>query len=1343
MKKSSRKKASSRGQTAPKNPSAAESANSQLFPLVGIGASAGGLEAFSELLRQLPEKTGMAFVLIQHLDPTHGSVLPEILARTTRIPVREVTDGTSVLPDHIYVIPANTDMVIEGGVLRLRARMLVRGQHMPIDLFFHSLADERGGRAIGVILSGTASDGTAGCTAIKAAGGITFAQDEKSAKYSSMSRSAINAGCIDLVAPPKKIARELARIGRHPYIAPTIAQREEASPIATGDELEELFSLLRDATGVDFAHYKQTTLQRRIKRRMVIHRLEKLKDYIRYIKQNRGEVDELYRDILIHVTGFFRDSEAFDALRKTVFPVLFRNRKPDNGPVRVWVPGCSTGEEAYSVAIALVEYMWNEARHVSLASATAKVVQIFASDISDAALDRARSGLYTDAAVTEVSPERLKRFFVKLEGGYQISKSIRDMCIFAKQNLAHDPPFSNLDLISCRNLLIYLGPVLQKRVIPTLHYALKPNGYLMLGGSESLGAFTDHFTLIDKRYKIYQKKWTTARLITYFTGPGYGLRKPEASKAQKMLQTGFTVEREVERVLANRFIPASIVVNDEMEIVQFRGRTGAFLEPAAGQPTFSLSKMAREGLLVDLRSLLSKAKKDNATVRKEHVRVKSNGATREVNLEVIPVRGQSPRERFYLVVFQDAIQEASHASARERHAVKETRRQSPLQRETESLKRELTQLREQLQSLIEDHETTSEEYKSANEEVLSTNEELQSTNEELETAKEELQSTNEELTTLNEELQNRNTELSLANNDLLNLLGNINIPIVMVGDDVRIRRFTPAAQKLLNLIPADIGRRLEEIRPNVDLNDLEQAIRGTIESTTLHEREVREKDGAWYLMRVSPYKTWDNKIEGAVISFEDIDALKRSLDQTREYANAIIESAREALLVLDHDLRVAVANNAFYRSFHVSKEETEGRLVYELGDRQWNIPKLRELLEQITDQNMRVDNFEVWHDFPYLGPRTMLLNARRIEIQPGRPMIVLSIEDITAQKKQLTALERQAALLEMTHETVIVRDLQGTAYFWNRGAEEMYGRTKEEVLGKSVPELLQTKFPIPFEQVKEELIRTGHWEGELVHVRRDGEKRIVNSRWALQKDEEGNSVLLEINNDITERKQSEENLRKLSGYLMRVQDEERRRIARELHDSTGQKLVAAKLNLEALAKNQKTKASASKDWLGKTIKLVDEVTREIRTVAQLLHPPLLDEAGLISATRWLVDGFAERSKIQVDLDLPPDVGRLPENVEIALFRVIQESLNNVHRHSAAKKAAIELRRNRGHVVLQVKDDGKGLPAGMLSDSAPTKGLGVGILGMKERLAQLGGRLEVTSSKKGTIIKAVVPAVPAA
>src|SRR5438105_5335837 len=767
MKKSLRKKAPTRGRSVSRSSPSAESSSSKLFPIVGIGASAGGLEAFSDLLHHLPEKTGMAFVLVQHLDPTHGSVLPEILARKTTIPVEEITDGVHVLPDHIYVIPANSNMLLEDGALRLSARIVVRGQHMPIDAFFHSLANERGALAIGVILSGTASDGTEGCTAIKVAGGITFAQDEASAKYSSMPHSAVYAGCIDFVLTPKDIAKELTRIGRHPYVATALAKPEETSDIATGSELQTLFSLLRDASGVDFANYKQSTLQRRINRRMVLHHLEEVKDYVRYIRRNPKELDELYSEILIHVTGFFRDPEAFNVLRTTVFPHLFKDRNPEDGPVRIWIPGCSTGEEVYSIVIAVTEYIWEEARNLKVAFAGSKAVQIFATDISDISLDRARSGLYTESGVADWSAERLKRFFVKLEKGYQVDKPLREMCIFAKQNIAKDPPFSNLDLISCRNLLIYLGPVLQKRVIPTLHYALKPNGYLMLGGSESLGAFTDHFTLVDKRYKIYQKKWTTARLITYFTGPDYGLRKPEAGKAQKMLQTGFTVEREVERVLANRFIPASIVVNDEMEIVQFRGRTGAYLEPAAGHPTFSLSKMAREGLLVDLRAALTKAKKDNATVRKEHVRVKSNGGTREVNLEVIPIRGQGTHERFYIVVFQDARNQAAHPVTRKPAGGAEQAKNAPIRQENERLNREINQLREQLQALIEDHQSTSEEYKSANEEVLSTNEELQSTNEELETAKEELQSSNEELTTVNEEMQHCNTELIKANNDLL------------------------------------------------------------------------------------------------------------------------------------------------------------------------------------------------------------------------------------------------------------------------------------------------------------------------------------------------------------------------------------------------------------------------------------------------------------------------------------------------------------------------------------------------------------------------------------------------
>jgi two-component system CheB/CheR fusion protein len=965
------------------------------FPIVGIGASAGGLEAFSELLRYLPERTGMAFVLVQHLDPKHGSSLQEILARTTKIPVTEVTQGVVVQPDHVYVIPANANLTLKNGMLQLGSRVMTRGQHMPINDFFRSLADGAGPQAIGIVLSGTASDGTEGCRAIKAAGGITFAQDEETAKYDSMPRNAVNAGCIDFILPPKEIARELGGISQHPYVARVVSPTEDGFQGMVGSDLNALFGLLRESSGVDFTNYKHTTLYRRIRRRMVVHNVETLKDYLRYIGKKPEELDELYRDLLIHVTGFFREPEAFTALRKHVYPKLFEGRKPDN-PVRVWVAGCSTGEEAYSIAITLLEYMWVHSRNISQATTA---IQIFATDISDTALDRARTGLYTEAAVSEISAERLKRFFVRLDGGFQINKSVRDMCIFAKQNLVKDPPFSNLDLVSCRNLLIYLGPVLQRRVIPSLHYSLKPGGYLMLGASENLGGFADHFGLVDKKDKIYQKRKTTARLTTYFANTDYLPIRTGDTRVPRELPAPFTVEREVEHLLVNRFVPASIVVNDQMEIVQFQGKTGAYLEPPAGQPSFSVAKMAREGLLVDLRAALDTAKKTNTAVKKEGVQIQSESGTREVNLEVVPLRGPTAQERFYVVVFQDAVRKPAILEERSKgsKALKVVR---SLPRDAEILKREANQLREQLRTLIEEHETTTEEFKSAHEEVLSANEELQSTNEELETAKEELQSTNEELTTLNEEMQNRNAELGSANNDLLNLLGHVDIPVVMVSNDLRIRRFTPPAQKLLNLLPGDIGRRLGDIRPNLDVDDLEGLARESIRRGAQQEREVRTNEGGWQVLHVRPYKTWDNRIEGAVISLQDVDALKRTLDQTREYADTIVESAREPILVLNAALQVTGANPAFYKAFEVSPGETEGRLIYELGDGQWNIPRLRELLEEIVPDNSRVDDFEMSHNFPHLGQRDMRLNARRVELQAGRPFILLAIEDVTEKARE-------------------------------------------------------------------------------------------------------------------------------------------------------------------------------------------------------------------------------------------------------------------------------------------------------------------------------------------------------
>jgi two-component system, chemotaxis family, CheB/CheR fusion protein len=1311
----------------------------KVFPIVGVGASAGGLEAFSALLANLPHTTGMAFVFLQHLDPSHNSALEEILSRATKIPVTQVTEGIAVERNHIYIIPPNADMVIRNGALRLSARSLTHGQHRPIDQFLISLAEDCGDRAIAVILSGTASDGTSGCLAVKAVGGITFAQDEATAKYTSMPRSAVEAGCVDFVLPPKAIAEELARIEKHPYIARVPTRPDELLGPASPSDIHELFAMLRNAKGVDFTHYKQSTLQRRIKRRMVVNQVELLEEYLKFIKRNPKELDELYRDVLIHVTGFFRDPGAFDSLRKEVFPSLVQNRKPVNWPIRVWIPGCSTGEEAYSVAIALLECMGPNNANVS-AAADSRAVQIFATDISDAALDRARAGVYPDSAVADIAPARLKRFFQRVDRGYQVVQSVREICIFAKQNITRDPPFSGLDLISCRNLLIYLGPELQKRVIPTMHYALRPGAYLMLGGAESLGVFNDYFTLIDKKYKIYQKKTTGARLVTYFTGMDYSLRRSQDATSAKAPTTGLGIEKQVERELVNRFVPASIVVNSEMEIVQFRGKTGAYLEPATGNPTFSLSKMAREGLLIDLRAAIHTAKKENVPVRKEGVSIQSNGGTRLINLEVIPIRAEASQELFYVVVFQDTPVAPPASKGTKALAAKQARKELPLARQNERLTREIRQLRSQLQNLIEEHETTAEEFKTANEEVLSSNEELQSTNEELETAKEELQSSNEELTTVNEELQNRNLELSTANNDLLNVLENVNLPVVLVSNDVRIRRFTPAAQKLLNLLPSDVGRHLGEIRPNLDLRDLEDLARQTIETITLRELEVRDAAGIWYLLRSRPYKTSENKIEGAVITLQDIDTLKRAVEETRAYADTLIETARESILILDANLNVVVANPAFYDAFQVLPAETVNRRVFELGNQQWDIPALRKLLESILRDKVRVDDFEVRHNFEHIGERIMLLNARRLGTRQS--LIFLSIEDVTDRHRAKEALERQAALLNLAHDTVIVRNMKDEILFWNRGAEEMYGWDKEYAIGKSAQQLLHTEFPTSFQKIEEELKRDGHWEGELIHTTKAGDRRIVNSRWAFLQQSNADPVILEITTDISDQKQSQESLRRLSAYLMTLQDEERRRIARELHDSTGQKLAAAKLQLDTLVKSGNLESHETA--IAETAQWIDDCFQEVRTLSQLLHPPLLDEAGLLSATRWMVDGFSERAKIQVDLKVAGEVGRLPQPVELALFRVIQESLSNIRRHSGANKAQIKLARAAGMVTLEVRDNGKGIPPKLLSKSGGgNQVVGVGILGMRERLSQLGGTLEIESDKSGTTVKVQVPIAAAA
>ncbi|HBL61455.1 MAG TPA: histidine kinase [Cyanobacteria bacterium UBA8803] len=964
----------------------------ELFPVVGIGASAGGLEAFTQLLNYLPTNTGMAFVMIQHMAPEQESMLSLILARATQMPVHEVQDGMRVAPNQVYVIPPNASMTIELGVLKLKPRPRKNTPFMSIDTFLLSLAEERSNKAVAVVLSGADSDGAKGLEAIKAVGGITFAQCQESAQVDGMPNTAIATGQVDFILPPDKIAEKLGEISRHPYFVNRA--RTESEPRATlpasQDALTVILNLVRKATGVDFSNYKLTTLNRRIQRRMLLYQLERLEDYARYLQSNAAEVTALYHDALIHVTSFFRDPESFNALKSLVFPVIIQDKTPGT-PIRIWVAGCSTGEEAYSIAICLLEFLADQVPRLP--------IQIYATDVSEAVIEFARNGIYTPSQVANVSPEHLYRFFVQVEGGYQVTKSVREVCVFARQNLIGDPPFSRLDLITCRNVLIYLGSPLQKKLLPIFHYGLKSTGFLMLGSSETVGDFTDLFTLCDKKNKIYAKKLTTTRLNIELTASTYSpVTSPPPPLVTEHLPADLELQREADRIVLNQYAPAGVVVDTNLEILQFRGQTSPYLEPTPGRASLNLLRMAKEELRRELQTAIYQARQQKQSVKRENIQVRESHRLRHITISITPFQIGETQE-CCLILFEDAplipafLETTGDGSSPSKRRTRETA-------EIARLKQELATTREHLQSIIEEQQATNQDLRAANEEILSSNEELQSTNEELETAKEEIQAANEELNTVNDELRRRTQEATQVSNDLQNLLNSINIPILMLGADLQIRQFTPAVEGIFNLISTDVGRPLGDITHNLNIPILEQQILEVIRTLNLKAQEIQDRDGRWYDLRIRPYRTIDNKIDGAVLVLIDIDDLKRStaqLMEARDYADALVETVWEPLIVLNQDLRVIAANRSFYDTFQIAPVQTEQPVIFELGNGEWNIPQLRSLLEEILPSNSQFQDFEVEHDFEQIGRKVMRLKARKLPRIDNTQMILLAIEDITEQ----------------------------------------------------------------------------------------------------------------------------------------------------------------------------------------------------------------------------------------------------------------------------------------------------------------------------------------------------------
>jgi two-component system CheB/CheR fusion protein len=838
-----------------------------LFPIVGIGASAGGLEALIALLKVLSPELGMGYVVTPHLDPQRESAMSNILGRSTSMPVVQIEDGMRVLPNHVYVIPPNCDLALRDGVLHLSNREEPRTVNATIDIFFRTLAADRGSNAIGVILSGTASDGTMGLTAIKAEGGITFAQDTHSARYDGMPASAAAAGCVDFVLPPEEIAQELARLGQHAYVLGSPSEL----PVGDGKSREglmgQVFHLLRRATRVDFSEYKAPTISRRIQRRMVLHRMEKLADYVALLARDRNELNLLYQDLLINVTSFFRNPEAFDALKHLVYPAILHARAGSSLPIRIWVPGCSTGEEAYSHAISLVEFLGDERAEVP--------IQIFGTDLSETAVQRARAAIYKESIEADVTPVRLRRFFHKSDSGYQISKTIRDLCVFSTQNIFSDPPFSRMDLVSCRNVMIYLSQALQRRVIPVFHYALNSTGFLMIGNTEGLlGAGSELFEMADKKHKIYRKKLVSNSVTFGFAlgqqerdGDGPELPRPPAKHTEEV-KAPLELQREADRLLLTRYAPPAVVVNDDLYILQSRGRTGNFLELAPGKASLSLLKMARPGLLFDLQSAINEAKATGLEAERRNLRVEGDGQTFPADIRVVPFRTPVQESYSYLVIFEPppSIREVLPGA----DFVPLTHgERGDKDKQIAQLKQELSATREYLQSIIEMQESTNEELQSANEEIQSGNEELQSTNEELQTSKEELESANEELHTVNEEMQHRNELLTQLNNDLNNLLNSVCLPMVMVNSDLTVRRFTPPATAALGLVATDLNRPLPRLNLKVDVRSLEQMMIDVMDDVQPRQQQLQDVEGRSLNLRITPYRTMDNRIDGVVLTILD------------------------------------------------------------------------------------------------------------------------------------------------------------------------------------------------------------------------------------------------------------------------------------------------------------------------------------------------------------------------------------------------------------------------------------------------------------------------------------------
>ncbi len=960
--------------------------------IVGIGGSAGSLSPLRALVAALPTDGGMAFVVVSHQAPTGQSLLPEILAKCTAMPVHEIGADTRLEPNHLYVEPRGQSVAIRRGMLTLEP-VAPRGiPHRPIDLFFRSLARDQGNLAAGIVLSGTGTDGTLGLAAIRAAAGLALVQDPATAEFDGMPISAIRAHAVDYVTSPAEMP---GRLLAHRKEFESRA-RPDAEPALADQEIERILTVMRRQGGHDFSEYRLGTLVRRIERRMHLLGIDGFDDYARYLEQSNAEIDALWHDWLIGVSGFFRDPEIFASLERAL-PELIAGRA-EGSVLRIWVPACATGEEAYSLVILLLEVIDRMAKHIE--------IQLFATDPNPTAIQVARAGRYPDGIDADVGAARLERFFVREDGFYRIRKELRDVVVFAVQDALHDPPFTRVDLVSCRNLLIYLEPSAQRRLLGSFHYSLNPRGLLLLGSSESISGSESYFVPSDGQSKIFRRNDSTPPQPTLRWSAVHGVNRDSPGSARATSPKS-DLAGPLRRVLAERFGPPTVLVDERGQVQQVHGRVGDYLELPPGRINVNVVDMARDGLRAQLASALQEAIEADGVVAERTVRRRVDGNRLTFRLKVARLHEPGLASRLFLVSFEPldrgTRKHVRKGESAEGTAALDTGR---------SLDQELRDTQYDLQANIDELRAANEELASANEEAQSANEELQSANEELQTAKEETQSLNEELHTVNAELTLKLETFERATDDMLNLMNNIEVATIFLDDKLRVMRFTPQARSVAHLIDADVGRPLADLATLVNYPELLADAANVLATLHASEKQASAADGSWYLVRIRPYRTARNTVEGVVITFFDITDTKRTgrLEAARLLAESIVDAVREPFLVLDAGLHVVRANHAYYEAFQAEPVHTEGRLIGDLGSHEWIIPTLRERLEKALNDGTGFDDFEVECEFPGLGRRRLLLNARPVSPLQDTvaELVLLGIQDLGGSAPEISGPERES-----------------------------------------------------------------------------------------------------------------------------------------------------------------------------------------------------------------------------------------------------------------------------------------------------------------------------------------------